>query len=200
MDNKYKHLQSIDGITTGKAEFVRFSLNGGWDYVFVTYVQKIGFITITSSYGNWSYIWSAMGKGTLLSEFFLQADADYLSNKLMDDQERTYFDSDQAIKDIKKRIIQERKDEIIGKTEARDLVNALKELKEDFNSNYENDRNRFLDAFSENDTLYNWFPEFYEPSWGLKATGSYNALKYEIIPMIKDHFKTLEVDNGIQSV
>lgn len=178
----------VSQIYKDDVKMVRLRLNSGWDYVWFTYHQEKGFISITSSFGNWSYIWSSMGEGTKLSEFFSQANSGYLSNKLMGRAERKVFDLDDAVKDVKKDIIEERRNtpEFLSKEKARSLFDAIDELGEDYEGS---SSEGFANAFSDSRTLMNWNPDFWETSWGFRDSPSFCTLHDEIIPMIQSYFK-----------
>lgn len=187
-DTVHKNIQEVNNIYEDQVKLVRLRLNKGWDYVWFTYHEAKGMIMITSSYGNWSYIWSAMGDGVTLSQFFQRASADYLSDKLIDREDKVKFDSDNAFRDLKAEVIQERKDKILTATEARELLTAIQDMSEDFDSNYESDRSRFFDAFYDNEILRGWKEEYWEAGWGLRPSTKYNTLKNDIIPLIKNYF------------
>lgn len=182
------NISSVDNIYKSQIPFVRLRLNKGWDYVWFSYDEDKGFIQISSSYGTWSYVWSAMGEGVKLSEFFQKASDSYLVDKFFGASHKEYFDSDQADRDIRKEIARDRRDGNLTKTEARELIDAVQDMVDDFDSNYENDRSRFLDAFADVEVLQQWRPEYWDNSWGMMPTGKYLTLKNEIIPLIKKYF------------
>lgn len=182
------NITSVDNVYKSQIPFVRLRLNNGWDYVWFSYDEDKGFIQISSSYGTWSYIWSAMGEGVKLSEFFQKASDGYLVDKFFGASHQEYFDSDNADRDIRKEIARDRRDGNLTKTEARELVDALQDMVDDFDSNYENDRDRFLEAFSNVEVLQQWRPEYWDNSWGMMPTAKYLTLKNEIIPLIKKYF------------
>lgn len=183
-----QHIQSVNNVYKSQVPLIRLRLNDGWDYVWFTYEDERGFIQIASSYGTWSYIWSAMGEGVTLTEFFQKASAGYLTEKFFGANHKEYFDADQAIIDIKKEIVRDRKDQNLTATDARELTEAAQDFSDDLDSNYENDRSRFLDAFADVEVLQQWRPEYWDNSWGMRPTGKYLALKNDIIPLIKKYF------------
>lgn len=182
------NISSVDNVYKSQIPFVRLRLNKGWDYVWFSYDDEKGFIQISSSYGSWSYIWSAMGEGVTLTEFFQKASDSYLVDKFFGASHKEYFDADKAVQDIKREIARERRDRYLSKTTARELTDAIQDLSDDLDSNYENDRSRFLEAFTDVETLYNWKPEHWDNSWGMMPTAKYLTLKNEIIPLIKKYF------------
>lgn len=179
----------VSNIYEDTVKMVRLRLNKGWDYVWFTYNEEKGFISITSSFGNWSYIWSSMGKGEVLSTFFRDAGRDYLSNKLWG-KDNDYFDLDEAIKEVKQDIINDRKldsrPKKVAKAHARLLWKAIEEIGEDFDGC---SRERFMSEFSDNNMLGPWNPDFWEANWGMRLKPGFLTLKNEIIPMIQSYFK-----------
>jgi hypothetical protein len=170
-------------------KMVRFRLNAGWDYVWLTYHQEKGFISITSSYGNWSYIWSSMGEGTTLSQFFSQADKFYLSNKLWDHkQKKTYFDLQQGITDIKEEILRERKEEVLSRKDARNLYDLVEDL-EEVDGYDDPSEHRFMEAFMDHRILSEWNQEPWESHWGMVAKTDFVYLQDHIIPLIQKYFR-----------
>ena len=181
-----KNFLSINSVTEDVAQFVQFKINNGWDYVWVTFSDAKGFISITSSYGNWSYIWSSMGEGVTLREFFSSAGESYLAAKLFGHENRDIFNTNDAVKDIKDDIMFERRGGYLSKEKARLLWNEIKELGDYYQ---ETSRDIFLNAFKDNRALVNWCPDWWENKWGLRNKPNFLTLHNEIIPMIKHYFK-----------
>lgn len=186
-ERSYKAIQDVTNVYTDSAQMVRFRLNNGWDYVWVTYNDLKGLISISSSFGNFAYIWNSRGEGVSLREFFIEASStDYLANKFFseDTKKATVFEYSIAIAEIKKLIIDDRKARKISKEEARDLLEEL----EGMGSDYESEE-MFYRAFFDSKELSEWQPEIYEYTPGRVRSEKYLVLKDEIIPMIQKHFK-----------
>lgn len=168
------------------AKMVRFRLNDGWDYVWITYHDLKGFLTITSSFGNWAYIWSAMGhEGTTLTSFIGKAGDDYLANKMWG-KDQEMFEYDEAVKDIHRQIIEDRRMNLIDSDKARLLWKEAEDLGEDYEGA---SRDMFMSAFSDNRILTDWKCEWWETNWGMREKPAYLTLKNEIIPMIRKYMK-----------
>jgi hypothetical protein len=185
MENK------LNEIYEDEAKMVRFRLNDGWDYVWITYHDVKGFITISSSYGNYSYIWSAMGKGVLLKDFFVKADNDYLAQKLYRSTHRSTqrFDSDTAFKELKQMIIQYRRDGSLNKHLARLLFDEIKDWESDSD---ELSREGFYNGFYDQPSLSEWNPDIWYNDLGSVDETGFLTLKNEIIPIIKEYFRGLK--------
>jgi len=175
----------VMGYAEDKAEMVRFRLNQGWDYVWITYHDTKGFLTITSSYGNWSFIWSSMGEGTTLREFIMRAGDDYLANKMWG-KDQEYFDEDEAVNDIKRSIIEDRRMGYIDSDKARFLWREAEDLGEDYEGA---SRDLFMSAFSDNRHLCEWKTEWWETNWGMRPKPNFMTLRNEIIPMFRRYLK-----------
>lgn len=175
----------VNNVYASGAKFVRFRLNKGWDYVWITYDDVKGFLSITSSYGNWSFIWSAMGEGTTLTDFIIRAGDDYLANKMWG-RDQEMFEYDEAVKDIKQSIVEDRRSGHIEKSHARLLWKEAEELGE----NYEGvSRDLFMSAFSEFKYLSQWKVEWWETNWGMRPKPSFLTLKTKIIPMFRGYLE-----------
>ena len=84
-------------------------------------------LTIQSSFGNVGYFWGHMGR--YAHEFFDTDDKHYILGKLFGD--RAYvFDLDNTIRDIKKRIIEQRRHGICTPARAREYWEDLRWLEE----------------------------------------------------------------------
>lgn len=176
------------------AKMVRFRLNDGWDYVWVTYNDIKGFLTITSSFGNWSYIWSAMGEGNTLTDFVIKAGDDYLANKMWG-KDQEMFEYDEAVKDIQRAIIEDRRSGVLDS----DLARLLWKEAEDLGEDYEGaSRDLFMSAFSDNRHLSQWKIEWWETNWGMRPKPSFLTLRNEIIPMFRQYLKG-ELNEVVQS-
>jgi hypothetical protein len=95
-------------------------------------INEKGFLSITSSYGNYSYIWSAMGEGTTLRQFFLTANNQYLSDKFFHDRhkEKYAFDLDLAFVEMKKDLFENRRNGGFSSEQAREVFNDIKDWQE----------------------------------------------------------------------
>jgi hypothetical protein len=170
-------------------KMLRFRLNGGWDYVWVTYHDVLGLITITSSFGNFSYIWASMGEGVRLRQFFIRAEPDYLVNKFFmgrTSNDRDEFQLSRAVNEIKKDIFRERRSGVLRKAEARSLFDAIDEIESELETEVSADL--FSRAFLEDKALMEWQPNFYENSYGVAPSPQFLALRDQIIPMIQEEF------------
>lgn len=167
------------------AKMVRFRMNDGWDYVWITYHDIKGFLTITSSYGNWAFIWSAMGEGTTLTDFIIRAGDDYLANKMWG-KDQEMFEYDEAVKDIQRVIIEDRRNKLLDSDKARFLWKEAEELGEEYEGV---SRDLFMSAFSDNRYLIEWKSEWWETNWGMRPKPGFLTLKNEIIPMFRRYLK-----------
>ena len=185
----HKNIQEVTDIYQETSKMVRFRLNKGWDYVWVTYHEERGFISITSSFGNYAYIWNAMGKGVNLTEFFSRAEPDYLAEKLFAaaQKEKNVFHFDLAIKELKTKALRERKSGELSKDEARAILNELSEWADFADSDLSEES--FLREFCDRETLIEWDPEPYLSSPGRKLSGSYLVIRDEVIPLLQEYFR-----------
>lgn len=186
---------TVNEVYEDVAKMVRFRLNGGWDYAWITYHDTKGFLTITSSYGNWAFIWSAMGEGVTLTQFIVRAGDDYLANKMWG-RDQEIFECDEAVKDIKRAIIEDRRLGSIDSDQARRLWKEVEELGEDWEGV---SRDLFMNAFSDNRILIEWKPEWWENNWGMREKPAYITLKTEIIPMFRRYLKGELTNELVQS-
>jgi hypothetical protein len=177
LKNRMRYIKEFTPTISEKtAKMITFRF--GWDYIVVAYHQD-GFISITSSYGNWSYIWSAMGERDL-PEFFTKANKEYLANKLFGPGQKE-FNGQIAIKNIKEAILRDRKWDILSSQEARDFYELTGELPDT------NSRDLFWSTYYDLG-LDNFDPEPYEHNWGEQYNMTYLILQERIIPMIQDYF------------
>lgn len=177
----------ISQVYEDDVKMTRFRLNDGWDYVWIVWHNSKGFLSITSSFGVWSHIWSAMGEGYDLKKFFLNADKYYLSAKLYGPDD-TYFNADQAIKDLKKELLKDRRELGTLDCEARLIWNDIEEFEADGLDDHSS-RDLFFREMQSYKFLSDWMSEPWEYSIGMKPKGDFLALRDHIIPMIKDHFR-----------
>lgn len=187
---KIIHIQKVDPVINDSAKMMRFRLNGGWDYVWVTYHEEKGFVSIASSFGSYAYIWSAMGANRVLTQFFCGADPQYLAGKFFSERrmEKHVFDSDLAFKELKRDICKGLRDGDITSHDARRYFDEVKDWEEMADGdNYSSER--FYDAFYGNQILTEWQPDFWEANYGRKISGSYLVLQDEIIPMIQEEMR-----------
>lgn len=178
-------------VTKDVAKMVRFRINDGWDYVWVTYQEEKGFISISSSFGNYSYIWSSMGEGTKLPEFFARADNQYLAHKLFVDskQEKHTFSFSQAIEELKEELFEIRKEKFMSAEEARDIYNDIVEFSDDHEA--DTIKETFYYNFTNYKALAAWNPEYWDGDYGRGVSGSFLVLQDEIVPLIKNYFTAL---------
>ena len=183
---KYKNIYEISKILP-EEETRTFTilLNKKWDYVKVTHnISKgFGWINIMSSYGDYSYIWNAMGDNCDLPKFFMKADKYYLANKLFG-AEQTEFCIDKAVKDLKKDICKDRREGNISKKQARDVFDFIEEELHCHMS-----PEKFGDAMNESDAINNWYPEWWDSDFGIRYKSRYLVLQDEIIPMLQEYFE-----------
>lgn len=193
-----KNITKVNEVATDDVKMLRFRLNNGWDYIWVTYHDQKGFISITSSFGNYSYIWSSMGKGVTLREFFLRANCDYLAEKLYHESrnELHYFSFSSAIQDIKKAVAAEVKAKSITRSEAKVILEELKDWSDEADS--EMSQETFLRDFFAYEALSTFDCEPWHSNYGLKVKGTFLTLRDEIVPLIKDHFSN-ELKKGYTS-
>lgn len=161
------------------------SLNKGWDYLKVTHNTKknFGWINIMSSYGDYSYIWGAMGKDTDLPTFFTKANSGYLVDKLFGSERKT-FDLDKAISEIKKEVIKDRREGNMDYGMAREIFDFIEEeLYSDIS------KERFADAMYTSNAIQEWYPEWWDRGWGMRYKTRFIILQDEIIPIIQEYFK-----------
>jgi len=180
----HKNIHEITNIYESTVKMVRFRLNKGWDYVWITYDEERGFITMSSSYGDYSCIWSAIGEGVKLSEFFVTANKGYLVDNFFTGKESTYFDLDQAKADIKQDVIQGRRDGTIDKEDARAVFDFIRD-----ELNYNMSSEEFSNIMFDSEAINNWNQDWWDGSIGMKRKGRYITLRDEIIPMIQKYFK-----------
>lgn len=102
--------------------------NGWWCGNFL-FDNRNGELCIHSDWGNWNYLWHAMGEGIDLKNFLLDIEPDYLMSKLASESERRWFDKDATIKELKRKIIELRRNDDLDEDIAREHWEEL----EDFN-------------------------------------------------------------------
>lgn len=186
-----RNINKIEAPIVDDVKLVRFRLNGGWDYVWMTYHPTKGFISITSSFGNYSYIWSSMGKGVELQDFFSRADKYYLAEKLFSDskREKKVFSASDAYEDIKKELFGFLRRGHVSPQDARLIYDELCESEEDFDADSSADL--FMNEIFSLKHFIEWQPEPYHSSYGYRTSGSYITLQEELVPLIQDYFKSL---------
>lgn len=156
--------------------YFRFK-NCGWAVVFID--EDTGTVSIHSDYGDWNFSWPAPGRGdSTVKEFFCTTDCDYLAMKFMLGRrgEIRKFDHEATVIAFKKRIIERRREEHIGKAAARELFDEMEDHTEDHEV-------MFVEHLSkEMCELYDNGPwEFLEQ----RETADFLWLKHGILPAIK---------------
>jgi hypothetical protein len=177
---------NFDSVIADSAQMLRFRVNKGYDWVWVTYKDDLGFVSIFSSFGNYAYCWSSRGENVTLRDFFCKANSSYLVDKFFRDcpKMKNTFDVNFAVKTLSREIKTDLKNNVIIKACAKKLFAEVSEMKESVS-----DRHEFNNFFSESTLLYSWNEDFYENDYGMVPSTSYLALKNEIIPMIQLNFR-----------
>lgn len=105
--------------------------------------KESGLLQITSDYGNWSYQWGSMGSD--IRSFLITISDNYLIDKLTMDKpnDRKFFEFDKTITEMKRQIIEMRKDNYITKELARDAYDEVLDLEK--NNDYDQQN---VDSFS----------------------------------------------------
>ena len=93
-------------------------------WVVATLNMKLGHIALHTSHGDWQNSWSCPGMP--FKEFLTTLDDSYLMNKLGGRQE--WFDGDATLKQLKRDIINSRREESISASDAREAYDSLKDL------------------------------------------------------------------------
>ena len=181
------NISKINEVTHPEVKHARIRLNDGWDVIRVTYTDE-GFIQIYSSFGHYSYHWTAMGEGVTLQKFFggrCSGDNEYLANKLWGStrEPEEYFDLDNAIKEVKEYM----EDQTCppDKEEWEEINNAI----EDNIEGNGDSRDLFISAWLSSDVLNEWVSEIYMDNWGMTKKGRYKCLVNDIIPTIQKYFR-----------
>ncbi|MFV8250221.1 hypothetical protein [Bdellovibrio bacteriovorus] len=190
-----RNIASVDSAVLSTIQMLSIRLNNGWDWVKVSFDDPKGLIQIESSFGSYSFIWSAMGDGHTLRTFFVKTDKHYLAEKLWHNSHRETeaFVCSEAFVDLKKRIFKERRDGSLLDWEARDLYDAAVEFQDDLGSDasYE----RFITAMGESEVLNKWDSEPWHCHYGMRPIGRFVCLRDELIPLIQSEFKkTLDAE------
>jgi hypothetical protein len=81
-----------------------------------------GEITIQSSFGTWGYVWTACG--VPFKRFLMRAEFDYVFTKFMGVKLQRH-DGDGTLQQLRRDIIEQRRQGSIDKTEARDVWSAV---------------------------------------------------------------------------
>lgn len=113
----------------------------GWADITIREWPGGGSFDCQSDYGNYAYQWGAIGSRTF-KQFLCSLDKDYFLKKTRPKDYRV-FDSDLTCQNIRRDIIEKRKEREFTKEEARECWNECEDL--------ENQSNRNIDAF------YYWF-------------------------------------------
>lgn len=183
-----KNIHEVNKISKEDVPTITFSLNKSYDYLKITHnIQKnFGFINIMSSFGDYAYIWGAMGEENALPEFFVGADKHYLSNKLFG-PEQNEFDLDKAVKDMKTELFKDRRERNMDHDVAREVYDFIVD-------EVDCSDGMSLDLFSkllwDSDAISKWNEEWYDGcSWGMRLKCRFLTLRDEIIPLIQQYFK-----------
>ena len=113
------------------AEMVKIRTGSEWAHIFMD--EATGTFSAVSSFGNFSYIWSAIGNDTL-AEFLSSLDAGYFFGKTHHGCGVRYS-FDETIKNLKHRIIEGRREGRLCKDMARDAWDDIEKLMQDTASN-----------------------------------------------------------------
>ena len=94
----------------------------------VIHMDSLGFFAAVSDYGNYSYAWGSHGMDDFRKfVIHMEEDYDYCGNKLSHDKWNA-FDKDATVKNIKRKIIEKRKDGGLDKDLARDHWDLMMDL------------------------------------------------------------------------
>ena len=95
--------------------------------------ESSGLLSIQSEYGHFSHYWGTSGraKGNTFKQELLRFGLDYVQNKLgYNDNLGDWFDFDKTVKEIKRNIVESRKDGSIDSGKARTFWDEINELEE----------------------------------------------------------------------
>ena len=124
----------------------------GHDWAHISIDEETGVVAITSSYGDYTYIWRSIGTDTLL-EFVCGLNFDYAMGKFLG--QRSCFDAKATIKSYREAILEYRLRWDIEEDDARKYWNELGEI-EDHDS-----VDLFHRDISETD-FAGWFEDWWE--------------------------------------
>ena len=163
------------------------NIEGGCSYALITLTdlhENAGSISIDSDYGSWNYMWGSMGSD--IRGFLLRTSKDYLINKLtMNNRaDRDVFDFEKTIVEMKKAIINYRKEEYIDSELARKAYNEAKELSEEYTTSHE----AFYNVSQEYESIQEVFNSDYFPCH-TDYSASIKMFMNEVFPVFKDILK-----------
>jgi hypothetical protein len=114
--------------------YIRGVKYGGWADITIDEGQEtnkdrtryFGRISISSSHGNWSFFWGACGEP--FKEFFASLDIHYAAGKFGCSN---VLDFEETIKEWKRLVLSERREDSLTKEEAFDIWQEIKEIEND---------------------------------------------------------------------
>jgi len=105
--------------TTSKVYTLRFDDHRDW-FIQATIIEERGYLALHTSHGDWQYRWGSPGMP--FKQFLTTLDDGYLMGKL---GQRNFFEGDKSVKQIKRDIIEKRKETDISAEEARSFYDFL---------------------------------------------------------------------------
>ena len=118
-------------ITKGTIE--RYDIRLGYDWA-VFIIGEDGNFLVNSSYGDYAYWWGNHGMESFKHFLISMArDTGYLINKLAKGDDRDVFLHQETVQEIKKDIIEHRRQDFIDKESAREMYDYVKGYLEDLN-------------------------------------------------------------------
>ena len=92
----------------------------GWADISLDIGENAGRLSISSDYGNWAFYWGSCG--CPFKEFLISLDMYYMSGKM---RESNWFDHSTTMKEMKRIVLEERRDEALSAEKARELFDEV---------------------------------------------------------------------------
>lgn len=109
-----------------KSNCTRYSihLNGEYAVIFINQMGNCGELAIYSSFGTWGYIWSNFGHGDFV-DFLIELQYNYFFKKVDEEDRGRVFDCEGTIKEIKKLILEDRRNKDLEYEDARSHIDDI---------------------------------------------------------------------------
>ncbi len=105
----------------------------GYEWAIISINDDTGHVAISSSYGEFSYVWRAIGNKTLL-EFVCGLNFDYAMGKFLGME--THLNFEKTIQNIKRQLLDFRLDRSLSKETARELWEEVDEMEKTENPDH----------------------------------------------------------------
>ncbi len=200
------HMPKLEKYTAhvGTAVAYSFRFDETFAWAIFTINDATGEFSVQSDWGNWSYRWNLRGlgkdsmehpSGKPLTHFLATCSGpDYVCNKLFSSQEMNKFDEQETKREMKKVIIEARREDRIDANRARSLFNELEDL--DWSASIEGFVHSIQDSYDLNKFFDRSDFDLYEDFVRHKPCVEFYIMCYRLLPFFFDYLRREVITDG----